>query len=72
MVLINKKKPLSSQGGLCGWAGGCSAAPDRAGGVSAQPELPAALGEAVVAGQGQDPGSQGSGFGAGGNILQHE
>lgn len=66
MVLKNKKL-LSGQGGPSGQAGGCSAAPDRAGRVSVQSELPVALREAVVgdwAGQGQDPASQG--FGAGG------
>lgn len=60
-------RPLSGQGGPCGQAGGRSAAPDRAGRVSVQPELPVALGVAVVgnwAGQGQDPASHG--FGAGG------
>lgn len=60
-----QKKPLSGQGGPCGWAGGHSAAPDRAGRVSVQPELHVALGEAVVGNwtsQGQDPASQGSGL----------
>lgn len=67
--LEKQTKPLSGQGGPCGCAGGCSAAPDRAGRVSVQPELPAALGEAMVgnwASQRQDPASRGSGFGAGG------
>lgn len=62
-----QERPLNVQGGPCGQAGGRSAAPDRTGRVSVQPELPVALGEAVVgnwAGQGQDPASQE--FGAGG------
>lgn len=37
--------------------------------MSVQPELPVALGEAVVTGQGQDPASRGSGFGAGGTFC---